>query len=276
MLNISSKLENIPNKVNAMVENQHKKRGIYLFPNLITTAGLFAGFYAIVAAFKADFESSAIALFVAVVMDSLDGRVARLTGTQSSFGAQYDSLSDMVCFGMTPALVVYSWGLQYLGKIGWLVAFMYVAATGLRLARFNLSVDNLDKRFFIGLPCTSAAAVVAGMIWVAADFAIPGRQISVLIAFVIIALSLLMVSNLRYHSFKEIDLKGNVPFITIFLVVFIYALVAWNPPGILFGVFFFYALSGLVLFLKNKIHISLYNYKNHSKNMTSKRITNIK
>lgn len=276
MLNISSKLENIPNKVNTMVENQHKKRGIYLFPNLITTAGLFAGFYAIVAAFKADFESSAIALFVAVVMDSLDGRVARLTGTQSSFGAQYDSLSDMVCFGMTPALVVYSWGLQYLGKIGWLVAFMYVAATGLRLARFNLSVDNLDKRFFIGLPCTSAAAVVAGMIWVAADFSIPGRQISVLIAFVIIALSLLMVSNLRYHSFKEIDLKGNVPFITIFLVVFIYALVAWNPPGILFGVFFFYALSGLVLFLKNKIHISLYNYKNHSKNMISKRITNIK
>ena len=257
MLNISSKLENIPNKVNIMVENQQKKRGIYLFPNLITTAGLFAGFYAIVAAFKADFESSAIALFVAVVMDSLDGRVARLTGTQSSFGAQYDSLSDMVCFGMTPALVVYSWGLQYLGKIGWLVAFMYVAATGLRLARFNLNVDDLDKRFFIGLPCTSAAAVVAGMIWVATDFAIPGRQIRFLIAFVIISLSLLMVSNLRYHSFKEIDLKGNVSFITIFLVVFIYALVAWNPAGILFGVFFFYALSGLVLFFKNKIHINL-------------------
>lgn len=275
MLNISSKLQNIPNKVNTMVENQ-QKRGIYLFPNLITTAGLFAGFYAIVAAFKTDFESSAIALFVAVVMDSLDGRVARLTGTQSSFGAQYDSLSDMVCFGMTPALVVYSWGLQYLGKIGWLVAFMYVAATGLRLARFNLNVDDLDKRFFIGLPCTSAAAVVAGMIWVATDFGIPGRQIRFLIAFVIISLSLLMVSNLRYHSFKEIDLKGNVSFITIFLVVFIYALVAWNPAGILFGVFFFYALSGLVLLFKNKIHINLHNFRNYNKNIISKRITNIK
>lgn len=234
-----------------LLEHQQKKRGVYLVPNLITTAGLFAGFYAIVAAMKTHFEPAAIALFIAVVMDSLDGRVARLTGTQSAFGAQYDSLSDMVCFGMTPALVVYNWGLQYLGKIGWLVAFMYVAATGLRLARFNLA-DGSDKKFFIGLPCTSAAAVVAGMVWVGTDFAIPGKRISEIAALVIVSLSLLMVSNIPYHSFKDIDLKGNVPFISIFLVVFIYALVAWDPPKILFSVFFLYALSGIILFIKNR------------------------
>jgi CDP-diacylglycerol--serine O-phosphatidyltransferase len=235
-----------------LAEHQHKKRGVYLFPNLITTAGLFAGFYAIVAAMKANFEPAAIALFIAVIMDSLDGRVARLTGTQSNFGAQYDSLSDMVCFGMTPALVVYNWGLQYLGKIGWLVAFMYVAATGLRLARFNLHTESNDNKFFLGLPCTSAAAVVAGMVWVGTDFAIPGKRISEIVALVIISLSLLMVSNIKYHSFKDIDLKGHVPFISIFLVVFIYSLIAWDPPKILFSIFFLYALSGVVLYFKNR------------------------
>lgn len=228
-----------------------KRRGVYLFPNLITTAGLFAGFYAIVAAMKTHFEPAAIALFIAVIMDSLDGRIARLTGTQSAFGAQYDSLSDMVCFGITPALVVYSWVLHDLGKIGWLIAFMYVAATGLRLARFNLSSEDVDNKFFIGLPCTSAAAVVAGMVWVGTDFAVTGKRISEIAALVVIALSLLMVSNLRYYSFKELDLKGNVPFISIFLVVFVYALVAWDPSKILFSVFFLYVLSGIVFLLKN-------------------------
>ncbi len=252
MLNTNLKTEDT--NTENLLEHQ-KKRGIYLFPNLITTAGLFAGFYAIVAAMKANFELAAIALFIAVIMDSLDGRVARLTGTQSAFGAQYDSLSDMVCFGMTPALVVYNWGLQYLGKIGWLVAFMYVAATGLRLARFNLHTDD-DKKFFIGLPCTSAAAVVAGMVWVGTDFGIPGTRISELAALVVISLSLLMVSNLRYYSFKEVDLKGNVPFISIFLVVFIYALIAWDPPKILFSVFFLYMLSGIALFFKNRSQLA--------------------
>ncbi len=250
-------LNTIPNQksddINAdnLLEHNSKKRGVYLVPNLITTAGLFAGFYAIVAAMKTNFEPAAIALFIAVIMDSLDGRVARLTGTQSAFGAQYDSLSDMVCFGMTPALVIYNLGLQYLGKIGWLIAFMYVAATGLRLARFNLS-DDADKKFFIGLPCTSAAAVVAGMVWVATDFGIEGKIISQIAAAVIISLSLLMVSNLQYYSFKEIDLKNNVPFISIFLVVFMYSLIAWNPSGVLFSIFFLYALSGVILFFKNR------------------------
>jgi len=258
MSNIDLDIKNI-NEEHRIVE-RHKKRGIYLFPNLITTAGLFAGFYAIVAAMKTNFELAAMALFAAAVLDNLDGRVARLTGTQSAFGAQYDSLSDMVCFGMTPALMAYSWGLQYLGKIGWLVAFMYVAATGLRLARFNLSENqNSDKKFFIGLPCTSAAAVIAGMVWVGTDFDIPGKTISEIAALVVMALSLLMVSNLRYHSFKEVDLKGNVPFITIFLVVFIYALIAWDPPKILFSIFFLYMLSGLFGFFRRKLPSSKQN-----------------
>jgi len=256
----------IKNTSEEHIIERHKRRGIYLFPNIITTAGLFAGFYAIVAAMKTNFELACMALFASAVLDNLDGRVARLTGTQSAFGAQYDSLSDMVCFGMTPALMAYSWGLQYLGKKGWLVAFMYVAATGLRLARFNLAENqNSDKKFFIGLPCTSAAAVIAGMIWVSTNFDIAGKTIREVAALVVIALSLLMVSNLRYRSFKEVDLKGNVPFITIFLVVFIYALIAWDPPKILFSIFFLYMLSGLLGLFRKKTSFSKQNQANQSK-----------
>lgn len=256
-----SDLDNIDNNTGLDIEENNadhpkRRRGIYLFPNLITTAGLFAGFYAIVAAMKFNFEVACMALFVAAVLDNLDGRVARLTGTQSAFGAQYDSLSDMVCFGMTPALLVYSWGLQYLGKLGWLVAFIYVAATGLRLARFNLT-ENSDKKFFIGLPCTSAASVIAGMVWVGTDFDIPGKTIGELAALVVMLLSLLMVSNLKYHSFKEIDLKGHVPFISVFLVVFIYALIAWDPAKILFSIFFLYMLSGIISLFKRKTAITV-------------------
>jgi len=226
------------------------RRGIYLLPNLFTTAGLFAGFYAIVAGMKGQFEVASIAVFVAMIMDGLDGRVARLTGTESEFGAQYDSLSDMVCFGVTPALVVYSWGLQYLGKFGWLSAFFYAAATALRLARFNTQSSHTDKRYFIGLPCPAAAAVVAGMVWVGTDFAIPGKRISELVAIVSLIIGSLMVSNVRYHSFKEIDLKSHVPFVAVLLVVLIYLLIAWDPPKVLFGVFFLYALSGPALWVR--------------------------
>ena len=230
-----------------------RRRGIYLLPNLLTTAGLFAGFYAIVAAMKGaagvegQFEIAAIALFIAMIMDGLDGRVARLTGTQSAFGAQYDSLSDMVCFGITPALVVYSWGLHSLGKIGWLAAFFYVAATALRLARFNIQPEDKDNRYFIGLPCPAAAGVVAGMVWVGTDFEISGTHISELVAIVTVATAFLMISNIKYHSFKELDFRGNVPFVAIPVVVLIYLLVAWDPPKILFSVFFIYALSGVVM-----------------------------
>lgn len=223
------------------------KRGIYLLPNLLTTAALFAGFYAIVAAMKGEFEVAAIAIFVAMIMDGLDGRVARLTGTESEFGAQYDSLSDMVCFGITPALVVYSWGLRYLGKFGWLAAFFYAAATALRLARFNTQIGSVDKKYFVGLSCTAAAGVIAGMVWVGTDFAIPGKRISELVAIVSLLIATLMVSNIKYYSFKELDFKEHVPFVTVLLVVLTYLLIAWDPPKILFGIFLVYALSGPVL-----------------------------
>jgi CDP-diacylglycerol--serine O-phosphatidyltransferase len=233
------------------------KRGIYLLPNLFTTAGLFAGFYAIVAGMKGNFETAAISIFVAMVMDGLDGRVARLTGTESEFGAQYDSLSDMVCFGVTPALVVYSWGLQYLGefgrylgKFGWLAAFFYAAATALRLARFNIQTGKSDKKFFIGLPCPAAAAVVAGMVWVGTDFDIPGKSICELVAVITIIVASLMVSNVKYHSFKELDFRAHVPFVAVLLVVITYLLIAWDPPKVLFGMFFLYALSGPVLLVR--------------------------
>jgi CDP-diacylglycerol--serine O-phosphatidyltransferase len=229
------------------------RRGIYLLPNLFTTAGLFAGFYAIVAGMKGSFETAAIAVFVAMIMDGLDGRVARLTNTESEFGAQYDSLSDMVCFGVTPALVVYSWGLQYLGKFGWLAAFFYAAATALRLARFNTQVGQSDKRYFIGLPCPAAAAVVAGMVWIGTDFAIPGVRISEIVGTVTVIIGTLMVSNVPYNSFKELEFKGHVPFFAVFLVVLIYLLIAWDPPKVLFGVFSLYALSGPLLWGKRYV-----------------------
>ncbi len=228
-----------------------QRRGIYLLPNLFTTAGLFAGFYAIVAGMKGHFEIASISLFVAMIMDGLDGRVARLTGTESAFGAQYDSLSDMVCFGITPALVAYSWGLQYLGKIGWLSAFFYAAATALRLARFNTQVGHADKKFFIGLPCPTAAALIAGMVWIGTDFEIPGKSISVVAAGVVLATASLMVSNVRYHSFKELDLKGHVSFFAVLIVVLSYLLIAWDPPKVLFAVFMLYVLSGPVLWVRD-------------------------
>ncbi len=179
------------------------RRRIYLLPNLLTTAALFAGFYAIVAAMKGNFEVAAVAIFIAMLLDGMDGRVARLTGTESEFGAQYDSLSDMMCFGVTPALVVYSWGLRYLGKVGWLAAFFYVAATALRLARFNTQLGHADKKYFTGLSCTAAAGLIAGMVWVGTDFAIPGKRISEIVAIVTVVTATLMVSNVRYHSFKN-------------------------------------------------------------------------
>ena len=239
-----------------MLEPDHSelppKRGIYLLPNLLTTAALFAGFYAIVAAMKGNFETAAIAIFVAMLMDGLDGRVARLTGTESEFGAQYDSLSDMVCFGITPALVVYSWGLIYLGKLGWLVAFFYAAATALRLARFNTQLGDSDKRYFVGLSCTAAAGVIAGMVWIGTDFGIPGTRISEIVAAVTFLIASLMVSNVRYYSFKQLDFKEHVPFVAVLAALLIYLLIAWDPPKILFGVFLIYALSGPILWVRKR------------------------
>lgn len=229
-----------------------RHRGIYLLPNLLTTAALFSGFYAIVAGMKGQFEHAAVALFVAMLMDTLDGRVARLTKTQSAFGAQYDSLSDMVSFGLTPALVSYNWALSTLGKLGWLAAFIYAAATALRLARFNSQIGKSDKRYFVGLPCPAACAVIAGLVWVGAETDFSGKKISVVVAMMVVGLALLMVSNLRYYSFKDIDFKGHVPFFAVLLVVLIFSIIAWNPPFVLFVLFSLYALSGIGLWMKNR------------------------
>jgi CDP-diacylglycerol--serine O-phosphatidyltransferase len=224
-------------------------RGIYLLPNLFTTGCLFAGFYAIVAAMNHQFESAAVAVFVAMIMDGLDGRVARLTNTQSQFGAEYDSLADMVSFGLAPSLVMYVWSLSGLGKLGWLAAFVYTAGTALRLARFNTQVGRADKRYFQGLASPAAAAVVAGMVWVGQGYDLEGRDISILAFIVTAAMGVFMVSNMRYRSFKDLDLKGKVPFVAILVVVLAFVLVSIDPPQVLFGIFFLYALSGPVMTL---------------------------
>jgi CDP-diacylglycerol--serine O-phosphatidyltransferase len=232
---------------------QHKtRRGIYLLPNLFTTAALFAGFYAVLAAMHGRFEAAALAIFAGMVLDGLDGRVARLTHTQSDFGAEYDSLSDMVAFGVAPALVAYQWALNGLGKIGWLAAFVYCAAAALRLARFNTQVGIADKRYFQGLPSPSAAAIIASGVWIGADHAIEGSDVSGLAAFITTGAGLLMVSNFRFHSFKQIDIRGRVPFVVAVVVMLGYALVLLHPPVVLFAGFMIYAVSGPVLTLVRK------------------------
>ena len=226
-----------------------RRRGIYLLPNLFTTAGLFAGFYAIVAGMNGRFEAAAIAIFVAMVMDGIDGRIARLTNTQSDFGAEYDSLADMVSFGLAPALVVYSWGLQFLGKIGWLVAFVYAACAALRLARFNTQLGIIDKRYFQGLASPAAAAIIAGMVWSAHDFELQGTAITVVALVITLLVSVLMVSKMRYYSFKDFNLRNKVPFLALVGMVSVLALVSSDPPRILLAVFLLYGISGPVLTL---------------------------
>ena len=228
----------------------YRRRGIYLLPNLFTIAGLFAGFYAIVTAMEGYFNYAAVAIFVAMIMDFFDGRVARLTNTQSAFGAELDSLSDMVSFGVAPALVIYSWSLEGLGKLGWLAAFIFAAAGALRLARFNTQVLVADKRYFQGLPIPAAAGVLASMVWLCVDSEILGDVVSMLTAVLAIFIAILMVSNVRYYSFKEIDLKGRVPFVAILLVVLAFVGISLDPPKILFLIFFGYALSGPILTLR--------------------------
>lgn len=221
---------------------KNSQRGIYLLPNLLTTIALFAGFYAIVAAMKGYFDAAAIAIFVAIVADGLDGRVARLTNTQSPFGAQYDSLSDMAAFGIAPSLVIYSWSLFDLGKLGWLAAFTYTAGTALRLARFNTQVS--DKRYFQGLPSPAAAGLIASLVWLGSNYEIELSAFDVLIALLTITLAALMVSTIRYTSFKAIDFKGRVPFLTVVFTVFIIVGIALEPAAILFLIFLTYICSG--------------------------------
>ncbi len=221
-----------------------KNRGIYLLPNLFTTAGLFSGFYAVIASMNGHFEAAAIAIFVAMIFDGLDGRVARMTNTQSAFGAEYDSMADMVSFGVAPALIAYNWALADLGKVGWLAAFIYCAGAALRLARFNTQVGVADKRYFQGLASPAAAAIIAGAIWTGTYYEIEGQQVSILALLMTAGAGLLMVSNFRYYSFKDYDWRGRVNFMVILALVGLFVVVSVQPATILFIVFSLYAFSG--------------------------------
>ncbi|MBW8184240.1 CDP-diacylglycerol--serine O-phosphatidyltransferase [Shewanella nanhaiensis] len=224
-----------------------RKKGIYLLPNLFTTAGLFSGFYAVIASMNGFFELASIAIFVAMLWDGLDGRVARMTNTQSDFGAEYDSMSDMVSFGVAPALLAYNWGLFELGKIGWLAAFIFCAGAALRLARFNTQVGVEDKKYFQGLASPGAAAVIAGSVWLGSENGIKGDEISWLVALLTSLLGLLMVSNFRYYSFKDVNWRGKVNFLTILLMVGVFVLISIEPAFILCLIFYLYALSGPIV-----------------------------
>ncbi|GAB5452642.1 MAG: CDP-diacylglycerol--serine O-phosphatidyltransferase [Halioglobus sp.] len=228
-----------------------RRRGIYLLPSLFTTGALFAGFYAVIAAMRDDFESAAIAILFAMVFDGLDGRVARLTNTASKFGEEYDSLSDMVSFGVAPALVMFSWALGDLGKFGWSAAFIYVACAALRLARFNAHIDSADKNYFTGLASPAAAAIIASTVWICHDLGWVGAQLpfelSVVVAFGTATIGFLMIANFPYWSGKGIDFRGRVPFVVMIAVVLLFGLVTVDPPSVILVSSLIYALSGPVM-----------------------------
>ncbi|MCK6415991.1 MAG: CDP-diacylglycerol--serine O-phosphatidyltransferase [Giesbergeria sp.] len=237
-----------------------RRKGIYVLPNLFTLAALFGGFYAIVMAMNGRFDMAAIGVFCAMVLDSLDGRVARMTNTQSAFGEQMDSLSDMVSFGAAPALIAYVWALQGLGRWGWIAAFVYCACAALRLARFNVNTTVVDKRYFQGLPSPAAAALVAGFIWLMTELGVQRgmddwltwRQITwIMFGFTLYA-GLTMVTNVPFYSFKDVQMKKSVPFAAIVLIALGIAVINIHPPIVLFGVFVIYGLSGYVVYAWRK------------------------
>lgn len=223
-----------------------RDRGIYVLPNLFTIGALFAGFYSIVQAMNGRWEHAAVAVFIAMVLDGLDGRVARMTGTQSAFGAELDSLSDMVSFGVAPALIMYVYALKGLGKFGWIAAFVYCAGAALRLARFNTQMETADKRFFQGLPSPAAAALVAGFVWVMVEYGFAGAEVAGLASAITLFAGASMVTNLKYYSGKEINLRKSVPFFVVLLIVLFFILVSTSPPEVLLLIFALYGLSGYV------------------------------
>lgn len=222
-----------------------RRRGIYLLPNLLTTGAMFAGFYAVIAGMDGDFRNACIAIIVAMVLDGLDGRVARMTNTQSAFGAEYDSLSDLIAFGVAPALICFNWALSSLGKAGWTICFVYVACAALRLARFNVQLGTADKRFFVGLASPPAAGLVVFMVWALFENQVEVTGlVAMLAALITFAGAALMVVNIRYYSFKDLDFKNRVPFIVMILVVLFFVIVSWDPPIVLFAMAIMYASSG--------------------------------
>jgi CDP-diacylglycerol--serine O-phosphatidyltransferase len=229
-----------------------RRKGIYILPNLFTLAGLFGGFYAVVMAMNDRYEQAAIGVFCAMVLDSLDGRVARMTNTQSAFGEQMDSLSDMVSFGAAPALIMYEWALRGLGKLGWVAAFVYCAGAALRLARFNTNIGVVDKRFFQGLPSPAAAAMVVGFIWLMDDSGFRDAGAIDWLAWVAFAFTiyagLTMVTNVPFYSFKDVSFKRSVPFIVIVAIALGIAVINLHPPLVLFALFVVYGLSGYAVY----------------------------
>ena len=242
----------------AEVPPRPRRKGIYVLPNLFTLAALFGGFYAVVMAMNGRFDNAAIGIFCAMVLDSLDGRVARMTNTQSAFGEQMDSLSDMVSFGAAPALIVYEWALKGLGKVGWAAAFVYCACAALRLARFNTNIGVVDKRFFQGLPSPAGAALVAGFIWIMDDagFREGVKDIPWLVwttwGLTLFA-GLTMVTNVPFYSFKDFGLKRSVPFVTLVAIALGMALISQHVPGMLFGLFLLYGLSGYGMYIYRRM-----------------------
>jgi CDP-diacylglycerol--serine O-phosphatidyltransferase len=233
-----------------LAPGRFRRGGIYLLPNAITTLALFAGFFAIVQAMNNRFTLAATAVVVAMVLDGLDGRVARLTRTQSPFGAELDSLSDMVSFGVAPALVIYEWALKGMGKMGWVAAFVYCACAALRLARFNTNIDVVDKRYFQGLPSPAAAALVAGLVWVAQDYGFdPEGPLRWVMAFVTFFAGVTMVSNVPFYSGKDINMRRSVPFWVVLVIVLGLIVISVDPALVLFGMFVAYAISGYVLWV---------------------------
>ncbi len=238
-----------------------RRKGIYILPNLFTLAALFGGFYAIVMAMNGRFDMAAVGVFCAMVLDSLDGRVARMTNTQSAFGEQMDSLSDMVSFGAAPALIAYMWALQGLGRWGWIAAFVYCACAALRLARFNVNTGVVYKRYFQGLPSPAAAALVMGFIWLLTEAGVRPGQGSIALSWAQITwvtfgftlyAGLTMVTNVPFYSFKDLHMKRSVPFAAIVLIALGIAIVNIHPPTVLFGVFVLYGLSGYVVYAWRK------------------------
>jgi CDP-diacylglycerol--serine O-phosphatidyltransferase len=228
-----------------------RRRGIYLLPNLFTTGVLFSGFYAIVQSMNERWEHAAVAVFVAMVLDGLDGRVARMTRTQSEFGAQYDSIADMVAFGAAPALMAYAWALRPMGRLGWIVAFAYCAGAALRLARFNTNIGIVDKRYFQGMPSPAAAALVAGLVWVAQDYGLSTegglRWVAAAVTFFA---GVTMVTNLPFYSGKDVNFRRSVPFWSVLVIVLGLIVISVDPALVLFGLFVAYSLSGYVLWLR--------------------------
>jgi CDP-diacylglycerol---serine O-phosphatidyltransferase len=229
-----------------------RHKGIYMLPNMITLASLFGGFYAVVMSMNGRYDLATAAIFVSMVLDSLDGRVARMTHTQSAFGEQMDSLSDMVSFGAAPALIAYEWALRDLGRWGWIAAFVYCACAALRLARFNVNTGVVDKRFFQGLPSPAAAALVAGFIWLSTEAGLEPGSLAWPMFFITLYAGLTMVTNAPFYSFKDLSMKKSVPFATLVLVALVIAVINIDPPTVLFGVFVCYALSGYVVYAVRK------------------------